>query len=90
MGGDQGWVVGLTETRPPATCPTGLLPVGGRCDSVSTTGLRWDLDEQAMEFGGLVSSSNELLRGKGGAMQVDVATSDPLLWTTVVRWPHAL
>lgn len=39
----------------------GLIPLGGRCDKVITSGFRWNLDEDSMEFGGLVSTSNEML-----------------------------
>ena len=80
------------------TC--GLLPIGGRCERVSSSGLRWNLDAQALEFGGLVSSSNQLLpRDSGGSSSPDedleahtggwedvcVETTQPLVWTTTVR-----
>lgn len=56
------------------TC--GFIPVGGRCDNVRTSGLRWDLDGRtALEFGSLVSSSNEVI-----ATHVCVENSSPLLW----------
>uniref|UniRef100_A0A7S2FHH2 Thiamine pyrophosphokinase n=1 Tax=Haptolina brevifila TaxID=156173 RepID=A0A7S2FHH2_9EUKA len=58
------------------TC--GLIPLGSRCEGVRTTGLRWNLDGVcALEFGGLISSSNEIVEA-----QVTVQTSTPLLWTT--------
>jgi len=61
------------------TC--GLIPLGGRCDHVVTTGLRWNLDgERPLEFGQLISSSNEIVDGR-----VTVETSSPLLWTTGLR-----
>eukprot|EP00640_Fibrocapsa_japonica_P001263 CAMPEP_0113936874 /NCGR_PEP_ID=MMETSP1339-20121228/3633_1 /TAXON_ID=94617 /ORGANISM="Fibrocapsa japonica" /LENGTH=406 /DNA_ID=CAMNT_0000939443 /DNA_START=179 /DNA_END=1399 /DNA_ORIENTATION=+ /assembly_acc=CAM_ASM_000762 len=60
------------------TC--GLLPVGGACRSVSTKGLKWDLKDQVLRFGGLVSSSNCL----AGDI-VEVQTRDPLLWMSEIR-----
>lgn len=61
------------------TC--GLIPLGGRCEGVRTTGLRWDLDgSRPLEFGGLVSSSNEVV-----ADRVTVETEAPLLWTAGLR-----
>ena len=56
----------------------GLLPVGEPCSSCTTSGLRWNLSDQAMRFGGLVSTSNQLLAGR---TPVHVTTSSPLLWT---------
>lgn len=56
----------------------GLVPLGGRCDGVRTAGLRWNLDGgRALEFGSLVSSSNEIV-----SPTVTIETSSPLLWTT--------
>lgn len=37
----------------------GLIPVGGAVSSVTTEGLKWDMSEECLEYGGLVSSSNE-------------------------------
>lgn len=37
----------------------GLIPVGGAVHSVTTEGLKWDMSEECLEYGGLVSSSNE-------------------------------
>lgn len=60
------------------TC--GLVPLGGACARVTTTGLRWNLDEQPLAFGGMVSTSNEIV-----APVVTVRTDGSLLWTTVMR-----
>ena len=38
-----------------------LLPVGGPVRSITTRGLQWDMTDQRMELGGLISSSNSLL-----------------------------
>ena len=72
------------------TC--GLLPIGGPCDAVWTSGLRWDLDGERLEFGGLVSTSNQMLSDPAtGALEpISVTTTHPLVWTTVLRpdgWP---
>jgi len=50
----------------------------GRCESVVTTGLKWNLDgNMPLEFGGLVSSSNHVTDEV-----VTIETSSPLLFTT--------
>lgn len=56
----------------------GLLPLGEPCTSCTTTGLQWNLTNQAMRFGGLVSTSNLLAPDYP---PVHVTTSSPLLWT---------
>ncbi len=57
------------------TC--GLIPIGGRCERVYTTGLKWNLDgDMPLEFGGLVSSSNRIVE-----KVVTVKTSSPLLFS---------
>jgi len=57
------------------TC--GLIPLGCRCESIITSGLKWDLDGTTpLEFGGLVSSSNRLM-----GPRVKVFASHPLIFT---------
>lgn len=57
------------------TC--GLIPIGGRCERVYTSGLKWNLDgDMPLEFGGLVSSSNRIID-----KMVTVKTSSPLLFS---------
>ena len=56
----------------------GLIPLGGRCDKVITTGLKWNLDgNMTLEFGGLVSSSNRIMDEV-----VTVETSSAMIFTT--------
>ncbi|KAL7551727.1 hypothetical protein ACHAWF_014926 [Thalassiosira exigua] len=58
------------------TC--GLIPMFGRCDNVTTTGLKWNLaGDVPLEFGGLVSSSNYVLDEI-----VTVESSASMLFTT--------
>eukprot|EP00741_Cyanophora_paradoxa_P008263 tig00001278_g7993.t1 len=59
----------------------GLIPLGREVRHVRTRGLKWDLDgERPLAFGGLVSSSNELV-----APEIELEASEPLLWTTAFR-----
>ena len=62
------------------TC--GLIPMGGWiCEHVTTTGLKWDLDDSTMQFGQLVSSSNRMLSNS-----VTVDSPYPLIWSLSVHW----
>lgn len=74
---------GLTTVRVDAAAQTGvcgLLPIGRRCEAVTTRGFRWDMDAGALEFGAFVSTSNEF-----AAERVEVETQDPLVLTAELR-----
>jgi thiamine pyrophosphokinase len=62
------------------TC--GLLPLGGKVHSITTSGLQWDLQGQSLEFGGLVSSSNCI---RDDADEVLIETSDYVIWTNIIN-----
>jgi len=65
------------------TC--GLLPIGCRCDAVTTTGLEWNLDGLTpLEFGGLVSTSNRVV-----GEVVTVRSSHPLVFTAEMSCPSS-
>eukprot|EP00536_Pseudo-nitzschia_multiseries_P017525 jgi/Psemu1/264355/estExt_Genewise1Plus.C_16050006 len=57
------------------TC--GLIPLGCPCESIVTTGLQWDLDGSIpLAFGGLVSTSNRIVRPT-----VTISASHPVVFT---------
>ncbi|CAJ2632032.1 unnamed protein product [Trifolium pratense] len=58
----------------------GLVPIGMPSGSSTTTGLKWDLNETEMRFGGLVSTSNII---KGDI--VTVQSDSDLLWTISIK-----
>ncbi|RLU26952.1 hypothetical protein DMN91_000751 [Ooceraea biroi] len=61
-------------TRQQSWC--GLLPFGCPVSRISTTGLKWNLHDATMQFGGLVSTSNTYSSSK-----VTVNTDTPVIWT---------
>jgi len=65
------------------TC--GLIPLGRRADSVTTTGFEWNLNRDATEFGGLVSTSNRILQDATTATNAVVVSSHPLVFTAQVH-----
>ncbi|RCV28913.1 hypothetical protein SEVIR_5G447100v4 [Setaria viridis] len=58
----------------------GLIPIGGPSTSTTTTGLRWNLDNTSMSYGGLVSTSNIVDDDK-----VTVTSDSDLIWTISLR-----
>jgi len=62
----------------------GLIPVGGICRRVTTKGLRWNLTEDRLSFGGLVSTSN-MMEPLGTDSTISIENSDPLVWTTSIK-----
>jgi thiamine pyrophosphokinase len=61
------------------TC--GLVPLGCRCESIITNGLKWDLDgTMPLEFGGLVSTSNRIMKER-----VTVTSSHPVIFTAELQ-----
>ena len=58
----------------------GLIPIGSRCDSARTSGLKWNLDGQSLEFGGLVSTSNRMIEDT-----ITVHASHQLIFTAEIN-----
>ena len=67
------WVLGEGPT-------CGLIPLGMPCESVTTRGLQWNLQNQSLAFGGLVSSSNHLIQST-----IEIETSHPLIFTIEIQ-----
>ncbi|RUS77877.1 hypothetical protein EGW08_014351 [Elysia chlorotica] len=61
----------------------GLIPIGCPADHVTTTGLKYNLTDQRMAFGELISTSNSIVDA-----QVTVDTDQPLLWTVGYKTGH--
>ncbi|KFK42645.1 hypothetical protein AALP_AA1G022000 [Arabis alpina] len=58
----------------------GLIPIGTPSAKTTTTGLKWDLDNTEMRFGGLISTSN-LVKGE----KITVESDSDLLWTISIK-----
>jgi len=60
----------------------GLIPIGAMCRSISTTGLKYNMTDTSMQFGGLISACNKVDPACGG--HIWVKTSTHVLWTCEV------
>uniref|UniRef100_A0ACD5TGJ8 Uncharacterized protein n=1 Tax=Avena sativa TaxID=4498 RepID=A0ACD5TGJ8_AVESA len=58
----------------------GLIPIGTPSTCTKTTGLRWNLDNTGMSYGGLISTSNIV-----DEEQVTVTSDSDLIWTISLR-----
>jgi thiamine pyrophosphokinase len=68
----------------------GILPLGGKVNKVTTTGLKWNLINQEIDLGSFISTSNEIViqipKEKNNEKtenfnKVTIETSDSLIWT---------
>jgi thiamine pyrophosphokinase len=57
----------------------GLIPITGKCNHVTTQGLKYNVVNAALEFGQLISTSNTAV-----SEDVYVTTDKPLLWMMTV------
>ncbi|XP_013164575.1 PREDICTED: thiamin pyrophosphokinase 1 [Papilio xuthus] len=65
------------ETRKHKRSWCSLVPMGEICDSVTTSGLKWNLENTRLKFGELVSTSNAF----DGSEKVMVKCSHTILWS---------
>ncbi|KAI3865480.1 hypothetical protein MKW92_022269 [Papaver armeniacum] len=72
--------IGILESVEGSHC--GLLPIGTASAIATTTGLKWDLTDTEMKFGGLISTSNIAREEK-----ITVQSDSHLLWTIEIRKP---
>ncbi|XXQ35037.1 Thiamine pyrophosphokinase [Plasmodiophora brassicae] len=69
------------ECHPKRSGPTcGLIPIGCAVESVTTSGLQWNLSAHRLEFGHLVSTSNAVV-----SSTVTIRCSAPVLWTVEIN-----
>ena len=71
-----------TSIREGPTC--GLIPMGSKVDSITTSGLKWNLENSETEFGGLLSTSNHVVGDNG---MITVETTQPIFFTAEVVCP---
>ncbi|KAF8944717.1 hypothetical protein BGZ47_003783 [Haplosporangium gracile] len=84
---DQSIVVVLGAGMHEITCnldiegPTcGIVPVGSTEAILTTTGLKWDIEDWKTSFGTQISTSNALVGSK-----VTIKTNAPVVWTAELR-----
>ncbi|KYQ91813.1 hypothetical protein DLAC_07608 [Tieghemostelium lacteum] len=63
----------IVECKSETKCS--LVPLSSRVDQVTTTGLKWNLNKQSLNFGELISTSNLTINST-----INITTSNPLLF----------
>lgn len=67
----------------------GILPLGEKVNKVTTTGLKWNLDNQEINLGSFISTSNEIMIPSEiinndmaeNYNKVTIETSGSIIWT---------
>ncbi|KAI1298018.1 hypothetical protein EDD11_006890, partial [Mortierella claussenii] len=84
---DESIVVVLGAGKHEITCnldiegPTcGIIPVGSSVATLTTNGLRWDIENWETSFGTQISTSNAL-----AASKITIETDAPVVWTTELK-----
>lgn len=72
------------ETRKHKRAWCSLVPIGEPCQYVTSTGLKWNLDNKPLQFGELVSTSNAF----DGSQLVTIKCSHTILWS--MRVPYVM
>ncbi|XP_059056746.1 thiamin pyrophosphokinase 1 isoform X2 [Achroia grisella] len=68
------------ETRQHRKAWCSLVPVGTPCERITTSGLKWNLDNQELKFGEIVSTSNTF----DGSELVKIKCSHLILWSMII------
>lgn len=56
----------------------GLIPIGNKVNNINTKGLQWNLNNESLEFGTRISTSNRI---NNNNEDIIIETSECLLWT---------
>ncbi|EER08008.1 thiamin pyrophosphokinase, putative, partial [Perkinsus marinus ATCC 50983] len=81
--GEHSLHLGRPESvRPNNRYYAGLLPVEGPVRSCTTEGLRWNCEDYRLEFGGIISSCNQISET---TELIKIVNSDPLLFTMTLE-----
>ena len=62
-----------------------LIPLNGPVTNISTSGFRWNLNKDTLEFGKFISTSQEF-DGKSDVATVEIADNKQLLFSVDLEW----
>ncbi|CAG0918638.1 unnamed protein product [Notodromas monacha] len=75
-----GHILEAPKTLRGETC--GLIPFQRPAKGVTSTGLKWNLENQTLEFGNLISTSNKFTEVEN----IGVQCNDPILWISSLNF----
>ena len=63
----------------------GLIPIGNKVNNIITKGLKWNLNNESLEFGTRISTSNKINDNND---DIIIETSECLLWTCDINFSN--